>query len=417
VNRGVAVRLYSEPTEPYRERTEEGPRQVSSPNPRAGGKHFGLRPKHKLFRGPPKHKLWRARPKGLHFAVSDVGDRAKDSKAQARRGWSWPTVAVMVILLAVALAWGGWLVSGGRLFWVGSPSMGTVAPVGSLVAVHPLGAGKVLHVGEVIVFRPRLGLHETFIHRIYRILVGPRYMTKGILNPSPDPWTITRGQIVGTPAFIIPAIGWAYKLAAWLFLGSALLIVLSMLVRDRARGWITILGPVGLVILPMLRYRVLMNSYLYGAKRDGHLLKVQLVDSGVLPVRFGLKHGSSAHAVPGQEVVVHGVLKQKSQLLVTGAATLPWWGWAIVALVCLTPFLLRQITIRHFASSDADMSPEAGHSELTLNIVGRPRGPASWPKDVASRTGHRGRIRRQRRDGGTAGISSRRPPAQGAETR
>lgn len=262
-------------------------------------------------------------------------------------------VLVLGVLTISALAWCAWLLSGGHLFWVGSPSMGMVAPVGSLVLTKGLAAGKALHVGEIIVFRPRPTVREVFIHRIYRILTGQRYMTKGDLNPSPDPWIVPRSLIAGTPVAIIPAIGWAYKLSAWLFFGAGLLVLVSLFVRGTLRRWLTILGPVLVVILPVLRYRILINSYLYGARVVGRMLVAKLVSSGVLPVRFSLSHGHAEYSAPGQEVTVRGVLpKHHQHLLVGGGAALPWWGWVIVGLICLCPLLLREISLHHREPAD-----------------------------------------------------------------
>ena len=70
-------------------------------------------------------------------------------------------VTLTTLLVALSLAWGAWLVSGGGLFWVGSPSMGVVAPVGSLVATQPLPSTATLHVGEIVVFDPHPGLSVT----------------------------------------------------------------------------------------------------------------------------------------------------------------------------------------------------------------------------------------------------------------
>ena len=253
-----------------------------------------------------------------------------DPQASTRSDRSWAAVTVTAGLVAVALVWGGWRVSGGDLFWVGSPSMGMVAPVGSLVATQPLGAHQRLHVGEIVVFRPRPQFPDPDVHRIYRILPGPRYMTKGDLNPGPDPWTISRGQILGTPVEIIPAIGWIYKLSVWLCAGAAVLVVGSRLGRGRVRPWIVILGPVVLIALPIIRYRILVNSYVYGTSQVGRILSVRLVNTGILPARFAVAHGSAAYSAPGQEVNVRGVfLAHHSRISSTVEVALPVVGMGV----------------------------------------------------------------------------------------
>ena len=258
----------------------------------------------------------------------------------------WAVVAVIAGLFALALVWGGWRISGGGLFWVGSPSMGVVAPVGSLVATQPLGADQPLHVGEIVVFRPRPQFPDPFVHRIYRVLPGPEYLTKGDLNPGPDPWTITRGQILGTPSVIIPAIGWIYKLSVWLCAGAAMLVVSSRLARGRVRHWIVIVGPVVLIAPPIFWYRFLVNSYVYGSSRAGRTLTVRLVNTGVFPARFAVANGLPVYSAPGQEVTLRGALPaHQTRLPSTVAVALPWWGWALVAMVLLSPLVLRRIAV------------------------------------------------------------------------
>src|ERR1700722_300569 len=261
----------------------------------------------------------------------------------ARRSRPWPMIAVTAVLFGLALAWGGWLASGGGLFSGGSPSMGTIAPVGSLVATQPLAARQALHVGEIIVFQPRPG-SDTIIHRIYRALPDGRFMTKGDLNPGPDIWTITRAQIIGTPELIIPALGWIYKVSAWLFLGSAVVIIVTRVVRGPVRTWAAILGPVLIVALPFYRFRILVDGYVYGSSRVGRDVRVRLVSTGVLPARFSIPPGPSHYTVAGREVVVAGVLpKHHTQRLLTEAAALPKWGWGLVTMVCLLiPLVLKQ---------------------------------------------------------------------------
>ncbi len=275
-----------------------------------------------------------------------AGEDRTNGRGLPRRAPGWLVLGALGILMAVAFSWGGWLGSGGRLFWVGSPSMGRAAPVGSLVATEALGVRPDLRVGEVIVFRPWSDLRFTFIHRIYRIEPDGRYMTKGDLNPTPDPWTITAKQISGTPVAIIPAIGWVYKLSTWLLFSTAAVLFLALVVRGRLRTSIVTLGQALIVAIPFWRYRILLNSYLYGARRVGTHISAQLVNSGVLPLRVALPHGKAVVAAAGQEVVVRGTMLGHAQRLpISGSVVLPWWGWVLAALFCFTPLLVRQLTM------------------------------------------------------------------------
>ncbi|MGO8873132.1 MAG: hypothetical protein ACLQPH_17350 [Acidimicrobiales bacterium] len=266
-------------------------------------------------------------------------DRAASSGRRAAR--SWPAFLISAALVALALTWGGWLISGGGLYLVGSPSMGMVAPVGSLVATQPLSPSAVLRVGEIVVFEPHAGRSLTYVHRIYQILPRGEYLTKGDLNQGPDPWVITRSDIVGTPQAIIPAVGWIYKCATWLFLGAAALFVVALYVGERQRRWILALGPAVLLAVPLLLYRPLIGGFLFGSGRRGRMVAANIIDTGILPVHFTPTRGGVVHAVPGQEVLVTGwTPKHPSVLHIRISAALPWWGWVLVILACLIPLIL-----------------------------------------------------------------------------
>lgn len=253
----------------------------------------------------------------------------------------WPVLCVTTALVTLTIVWASWLISGGGLFFVGSPSMGTAAPVGSLVVTQPLGASAKLHVGQIIVFEPHPGRSLTYVHRVYELLPRDRYLTKGDLNQGPDPWVLTRGDVIGTVNLIVPAIGWIYKCATWLFLGTAVLVAVSVFVARRQRLWILACGPVVLLVVPLLKYRPFIGGYLYGSGRRGRLLAAKVVDTGILPVHFTPHAGHAVHAVPGQEVLVSGVTpSHTSSLNIKISAALPWWGWAIACAVCLSPLMV-----------------------------------------------------------------------------
>jgi len=286
-------------------------------------------------------------------------DGAADSGRRTAR--SWPVFLISAALVALALTWGGWLISGGGLYLVGSPSMGTVAPVGSLVATQPLAPSAVLRVGEIVVFEPHAGSSMTYVHRIYQALPKGEYLTKGDLNPGPDPWVITRSAIVGTPQAIIPAIGWIYKCATWLFLGAAALMIVALFVGERQRRWMLALGPALVLAVPLLWYRPLIGGFLYGSGRRGRLVAANIIDTGILPVRFTPTRGRVVHAVPGQEVLVTGwTPKHPSVLDIRISAALPWWGWILVVMACLSPLILVAVDAQLMRPMQASAGGAAG---------------------------------------------------------
>ncbi len=315
-------------------------------------------------------------------AGEDAAAPEAEDGRRPRRRRRWGITVATTVLVALVLLWAGWLGTGGRLFWVGSPSMGETAPVGSLVASKPVPATQPLHVGEIIVFYPRLGIPTDYVHRIYRVLPHGQYMTKGDLNPAPDPWFISRANIIGTPAVIIPAIGWIYKCATWFFFGTAILVALAMVLRRRGRQWVLALGSAVMICVPLYWYRPFIGGFVYASgpvRPNSRQLMAKVVDTGILPVHFSPSHGTPVYAAPGQEVVVTGyVPKGHKNLMVSITAALPWWGWALVVLGCLTPLLLVEIDHRR-----AGADPDDGE-------LADPPAPDPDPEDTAREPGESG---------------------------
>ena len=161
---------------------------------------------------------------------------------------------------------------------------------------------------------------------------------------------------------IIPAVGWIYKLSAWLFLGLAAVIIAVRVLRGPVRAWAAILGPILLLAVPFYRFRILVNGYIYRSTHVGRHVTIRLVSTGLIPGRFALPPGVARRALAGQEVVLQGVVpKDHAQGLLTEAATLPWWGWGLVGLFCLVvPLALKQ-TVQPGLESVAMRPPDSPH--------------------------------------------------------
>lgn len=161
---------------------------------------------------------------GGPFFLDKLDDRLFRGKTvKIRAGTSRPAMAVrkavfagvIALLLLAALAGSAWLLSGGRLLVITTPSMSPKLPVGSLAAVQP--ASFPLHVGEVVAFRPN-GSGITYVHQIQQIRVVHGmafYRTKGILNGSEDPWLLTRRNILGEVVWYQQGLGWLLRCLPW----------------------------------------------------------------------------------------------------------------------------------------------------------------------------------------------------------
>ena len=259
----------------------------------------------------------------------------------------WPLVAV-AFLAVLALAWGGWLVTGGRLYWVASPSMGEAAPEGSLVVSAPPPPGANLRVGQIVVFHTP-GSTSTYVHRVVAVLPGDRYRTRGDLERVADPWVLTRADLDGTVVAVIPAVGWLYHTATWFLLGGACLVVLGMSVGPAGRRWVRYFGPALLLAVPIFRYRPLVAGYVLGTSQHRGTAAVHLVGSGILPARYSIPGGVPVYAAPGQAVTLTGPLptgaRGVAEVPIHMAAAFPWWGWLLLVAMVAAPLLFLELEV------------------------------------------------------------------------
>ncbi len=118
-------------------------------------------------------------------------------------------IVVMVVILAIMLV--GVRLFGLQVYSVLSGSMEPEYPVGSLIYVKAVDY-KELKVGDPITFL--LDKDTVVTHRIIEVLVDEedpntiRYFTQGDANGIPDAKSVHYKNIIGTPLFIIPYMGY-----------------------------------------------------------------------------------------------------------------------------------------------------------------------------------------------------------------
>ena len=266
---------------------------------------------------------------------------------EAIKGQRWHTgggvlslLAIAAVVLSVAGVL-GWQLTGGKLVVMETPSMCPTVCVGSLVADRPL-VGPV-HVGELITFYPPNTRAETYTHEISHIFPNGMIQTRGVGNPQHDPWLITRSDIVGRTAFSIWGLGWVYKALPLLAVGVMAWVLARPSVARRSRrawdlGWATIL-----VILPIWMLRPLVRATVITStvdKAHPHWASVSVVNTGILPVSFHIPGGTTAAPIASTgRAVLSGPASANRPLVVHQTVFLPWWGWAIAALLVLSPLI------------------------------------------------------------------------------
>ena len=125
--------------------------------------------------------------------------------------WNWISgiLVAVVVLLAVALV--GVRLVGLHPFVVLSGSMMPEYQVGSLIYVKSVDY-KTLQVGDDITYM--LDEDTVVTHRIIEVLIDEedpntiRYFTQGIANDIPDATSVHYKNIIGSPVFTIPYLGY-----------------------------------------------------------------------------------------------------------------------------------------------------------------------------------------------------------------
>ena len=258
---------------------------------------------------------------------------------QGRRG-TVSLLALGVVLLAVAAVW-GWKLAGGRLVVMETPSMCPTVCVGSLVADRPLHGP--VHVGEMITFHPPSSRSETYTHRISRIFPNGMIQTKGTANPSPDPWLITRSDVVGQVVFTVWGLGWVLKALPLLAVGVLAWVVVRPGIAPASRRSWDRMWMVALTVVPLWMLRPLVRGGIISTSSDKahpHWLTASLRNTGLLSAKFGATGGPAAPPVRSAGLgQVSGPAGRGGYLMVHQALSLTWWGWAIMVLIVASPLL------------------------------------------------------------------------------
>src|SRR4051794_22183811 len=149
----------------------------------------------------------------------DLGLRRSQPAHVARPWWHravrWAVLAAVLGFATVCLTW---RLDGGSWERVETPSMGTGAPVGTLLWVQP-GDFATLEPGDFITFRAPGSSGQTYSHRVLARGADGRITTKGVLS-SPDPWRLGPEDVVGSVRMRWPGVGWLVAAAPLLFAGG-----------------------------------------------------------------------------------------------------------------------------------------------------------------------------------------------------
>ncbi|QQD76163.1 S26 family signal peptidase [Curtobacterium sp. YC1] len=250
---------------------------------------------------------------------------------------AWSVALVAALLLTAAFLF---LSAGGRWFVVETPSMGVAAPVGTLVLDLPVDVAT-LEVGDIVTFETAANPDVVYTHRIVSIDADGGLHTRGDINGATDPWTLTQDDVIGAPALLVPHIGWLFRAAPILLIGTLIILTLTSAFTDRVtRTCLRIAGGAlttayaGFVLKPFVNVTTITNT----SSPDG--VEATVVSSGIFPVRVDAVGGNTVHLVDGQvgSVVIHELSENGHYQLMSNIDLDPV-GWIALIALCAVPLV------------------------------------------------------------------------------
>jgi signal peptidase I len=256
-------------------------------------------------------------------------------------------VARVVVAVAVlgAVGWAGaWRLGGGQWAIVSTPSMGTAAPVGTLLWIEPVAPASV-RVGDIVTFHPSTDpstpSSREVTHRVVARRADGTFVTQGDINRTVDPWVLHGDDLVGRVTQRWWGIGWLVK-AMPILAGGGL--VLWALVRwgatPRWRAPLLLVGASVLVSLSLWVVKPLVRAELVSAHPVPSGGEATFVSTGLLPIRLEAVGSGHVDARSGEvRTLVAHTPTATGRYEVHVGAHIPLWWWMVGALVVLSPAL------------------------------------------------------------------------------
>ncbi len=244
-----------------------------------------------------------------------------------------PLALLTLALLAALAGCLGWLASGGSWLVVQSPSMGTAAPVGTLLWVAPTEFGE-LRAGQLISFHPPTEPGVTYTHRIVQVNDDATVSTRGDLNGTLDPWRLRSGDVTGAVRARWWYAGWLVRALPALVPGGLLLwLVCRRLCAARWRLPVAIAGTGLLVSLALQLTRPLVRAQLISIGQVPGGARARFVDVGILPIRLTGNDGT--HTTIGQGKLAELLISRPGAggRFTARVSAEVGWPWLLIAIL------------------------------------------------------------------------------------
>jgi hypothetical protein len=294
-------------------------------------------------------------------ALLEAEDQPDPPAVVGERPPRWHKIAAAIFVIATLgfIAFVGyWAVDGGRWYVVKTPSMGTSAPVGTLLWVEPVKASQ-LHVGEFITFHPP-NSSQTYSHRIFAIDPDGGIHTKGQITAE-DPWTIHPANIVGRVSMRWWGIGWLVRAAPILIIGGLIVgFAATRLARNRWRVPVAVLGSALVLCIAIVVLQPFTRAVQLAAAPVHNGGKVTYVSTGLLPLRVGAPLDGHVDLRAGEvgSIVSHH-LDTHGKYPISLKPHISIWFWILMIVSCFLPALWTTVfgqrparAPRHRAAAD-----------------------------------------------------------------
>lgn len=241
--------------------------------------------------------------------------------------YTFTVLGVSLITLALLAFFAGF-----RIFTVATPSMGTTAPVGSLVISKP---SEEYNKNDIITF---LQNGKFYTHRIVNIDNDTTFTTKGDLNGSADALPIKKDQVVGKVVFVNKYLGWVWKALPWIIIGFTVVYLLSFVkIREDWRWTFRLVGG-SIVIMIITAFMKPWFNFepLVVLPHHQNGVNVKIVNTGIFTFKAeGTKLAS------GESDIIHVTkLDKDGRYILAPQAAIGFWGVIFLLLYCLSPLIL-----------------------------------------------------------------------------
>lgn len=248
----------------------------------------------------------------------------------------WSATVLITALVAVTLLFQA---AGGRWFVVQTPSMGTTAPVGTLLLTTPVLLEDV-QVGDVVSFHPSTTPDETYTHRVIAV-DADGLTTRGDINGATDPWKTDQAHLIGEATTILPGFGWLAKGLPLFLAGLVIVTILTRLIASPThRASMRMLGASLVATLVVFVLRPFVALVVLEAVTRGDDVKASIVNTGLLPIRVAAEGGTSTTLAAGQVGSITTPTGENGQFhTISTTLDLPLWGWILFFGLCAVPLL------------------------------------------------------------------------------